>query len=121
MAQLRILEPIFHRSPPGSGRSVFERLTVDDYWEVGASGRVYDREFVLDVLEQRYAAPQDDPWEVSDFAARPLGADTWLVTYRLDQAGRLTRRATIWRQTTDGWAAVYHQGTLMPPGTSPAG
>ncbi len=119
--QLRALEPVFHRCAPGSGRSVFERMTVADYWEVGASGRVSDRELVLDVLEQRYADPQEDPWEVSEFAARKLSADTWLVTYRLDQAGRLSRRATVWRQDSDGWVAVYHQGTLMPPETFAAG
>ena len=92
--QLRDLEPIFHRSPAGSGREVFERMTAEDFWEVGASGRVYPRPVVLDVLERRYADLPDDPWQVRDFAARPLGGDTWLVTYELDQAGRLTRRAT---------------------------
>jgi hypothetical protein len=118
--QLRDLEPIFHRSPAGSGREVFERMTAEDFWEVGASGRVYPRPVVLDVLERRYADLPDDPWQVRDFAARPLGGDTWLVTYELDQAGRLTRRATIWRSTVDGWVALYHQGTVMP-GTSPGG
>ena len=97
-----------------------ERMTAEDFWEVGASGTVYPRHVVLDVLERRYADQPDDPWEVRDFAARPLGGDTWLVTYELDQAGRLTRRATIWRSTVDGWLALYHQGTLMP-GTSPDG
>jgi hypothetical protein len=26
---------------------------------------------------------------------------------------RLTRRATIWLRTPDGWKIVYHQGTIV--------
>ncbi len=34
------------------------------------------------------------------------------MTYLLDQAGRISRRSTVWTRTADGWAAHYHQGTL---------
>jgi hypothetical protein len=30
-------------------------MVTDDFWEVGASGRRYGREFVLDELEARHA------------------------------------------------------------------
>lgn len=112
-AELRELEPIFHRSPDGSPRAVFERMTAPDYWEVGASGRVYDRDFVLATIAERYARRvPDGGLTVTDFAARPLGGDSWLVTYALDQDGRTSRRSTIWTDTGEGWLAVYHQGTL---------
>jgi len=111
--QLRALEPIFHRSPANSGREVFEAMTAADFWEVGASGRVYARDFVIDTLVDRYATPHDDPWIIRDFTARPLGGSSWLVTYELDQSGRRSRRSTIWSRTADGWVARYHQGTLM--------
>ena len=26
---------------------------------------------------------------------------------------RLSRRATIWRHSPDGWLVVYHQGTIV--------
>ncbi|GAB1817744.1 nuclear transport factor 2 family protein [Herbidospora sp. RD11066] len=110
--ELRALEPIFHRVPAGAGRAVFEALTADDFFEVGASGRLYPREYVLDTLAERHSRPHDDPWEIADFAARRLDGDTWLVTYLLDQAGRLSRRSTIWTRTDAGWIARYHQGTL---------
>jgi hypothetical protein len=45
---------------------------------------------------------------------RKLGIDTYLVTYTmLQDDARLTRRATIWQQTTDGWKILYHQGTIV--------
>jgi hypothetical protein len=92
--QLRALEPIFHRSPPNSGREVFEAITAADFWEVGASGRVYTRDLVIDTLVDRYATPHDDPWTGHDFEARPLGGGTWLVTYGLDQSGPALRLAS---------------------------
>jgi hypothetical protein len=31
----------------------------------------------------------------------------------LDQAGRVTRRATIWQRTNGQWQILYHQGTIV--------
>jgi hypothetical protein len=115
-AELRDREPIFHRSPSGTTRAAFAALITDDYWEVGASGSVYRREEVLDVLERRYADPAYDPMaglEVSDFACRSAGEATWVVTYRLRQDARLTRRLTVWRHQDGAWVALYHQGTVI--------
>jgi len=43
-----------------------------------------------------------------------LGPETYLLTYTLLQhKKRLTRRATIWQRTVDGWKIVYHQGTIV--------
>jgi hypothetical protein len=115
-AELRAREPIFHRSPAGTTRTEFAATISDDYWEVGASGTVYGREEVLDVLERRYADPGYDPMaglELSDFACRDAGAGTWLVTYRLRQDARLTRRVTVWRREDGRWIALYHQGTVI--------
>ena len=89
-------------------------MTVEDFWETGASGRRYSREFVLDELERRYSTPHDDVWETRDFYCRKLAEDVYLLTYTvLQDHKRLTRRATIWRRTADGWKIVYHQGTIV--------
>ena len=110
---LRAREPLFHRVEFGTTRADFERMIVDDFWETGASGRRYDRSFVLDTLEARHAQAHDDPWETSEFRCRALGARTWLLTYTLRQGERLSRRMTLWREGDDGWRAIYHQGTLV--------
>ena len=115
-AELREREPIFHRSPPGTTRAEFAATVADDYREVGASGSVYGRDEVLDTIEGRYADPGYDPMAglvVSDFACRAAGDRTWLVTYRLRQDARLTRRLTVWRLEDGRWIALYHQGTVI--------
>ena len=114
LAELSAREPIFHRPEFGTSRADFERMTVEDFWETGASGRRYSREFVLDELERRYSTPHDDVWETRDFYCRKLAEDVYLLTYTvLQDHKRLTRRATIWRRTADGWKVVYHQGTIV--------
>ena len=114
LAELMQREPIFHRPEFGTTRAEFERMTVSGFWEVGASGSRYSREFVLEELERRHATPQADVWETSDFRCQRLADDVFLLTYSLLQDRvRLTRRTTIWRRDEDGWKIVFHQGTIV--------
>jgi hypothetical protein len=114
LAELSSLEPIFHWPDSKMSRAELEKMTVDDFWETGASGRRYSRQFVMDVLEQRRDAPQADVWEIRDCHCRKLAGDVYLLTYTLLQDNtRLTRRSTIWEKTSEGWKIVYHQGTVV--------
>jgi hypothetical protein len=111
--QLKRREPLFHREEFGTTRPDFEKMTAPEFWEVGASGRRYSREYVLGILESRLETAGDDPWEVRDFHCAQIAPDNFLATYTLLQGQRMTRRATIWRRSGAAWQAVYHQGTLV--------
>jgi len=111
--ELRRREPIFHRPEFGTSRGDHLAMTAEDFWEVGASGRRYSRDYVLDVLDERQRDPQPDPWETADFHCRRLADAVYLLTYTLHQGQRITRRATIWRRDPDGWKILYHQGTVV--------
>ncbi|HEV2607628.1 MAG TPA: DUF4440 domain-containing protein [Xanthomonadaceae bacterium] len=121
LEELKEREPIFHRSKFGTTRGDFERMTEAGFWETGASGKRYSRAFVLDTLEQRHAHPAEDTWETRDFHCLEIAPDNYLLTYTLLQSlprtrsggERITRRATLWRHTADGWKIVYHQGTIV--------
>lgn len=114
LAELSRREPIFHRPEFGTTRADFERMTDEDFWEIGASGSRYTRQMVLDALEKRYAVPHKDVWETMDFRCRKLAPEVYLLTYNLVQDKvRHTRRSTIWRRTGGEWKIVYHQGTLI--------
>jgi hypothetical protein len=106
-------EPIFHRPEFGTERRDFESMTDPAFREVGASGRRYSREYVLDELEKRFANPSEDVWETKDFHCLEIARDNYLLTYTLLQGERVTRRSTIWRRTDQGWKIVYHQGTVV--------
>ena len=107
LEDLRQREPIFHRP-------AFPTHMSPDYWEVGASGRRYSRDFILRHLEQN--PPIDAAtagWQASDHSLQQLGPDTYLLAYTLLQGDRLTRRSTIWQSTSAGWQVLYHQGTIV--------
>lgn len=112
--ELAAREPIFHRPEFGTTRADFDRMMASDFWEVGASGKKYSREFVLDALEQRHKNPEPEYFAISDFACRAISDDTYLVTYQLEQdGGRFSRRSTLWRNAPEGWQIIYHQGTKI--------
>jgi hypothetical protein len=114
--ELRRREPIFHTAAFGATAAEFERSTAPNYWEVGASGRRYSREFILAWAGRslsHFVDAEASGWRTEDFGLRRLGPDTYLLTYTLDQAGRRTRRSTIWQNSEDGWRILYHQGTII--------
>ena len=113
LRELIAREPIFHRTEFGTSREDFESMIEPEFWEVGASGRRYSREYVLDALEKRHASPHADPWDARDFHCLEIAPGNYLLTYTLLKGTRVTRRATLWRRRPSGWRAVYHQGTIV--------
>ena len=110
--QLVAREPIFHRPEFGATRADFEAMMAEEFWETGASGQRYSKQFILETLEKRHAAPHGDPWETSDFYCQEIAPDHFLLTYTLSQGARITRRTSLWRRQAARWLIVYHQGTL---------
>jgi hypothetical protein len=112
--ELQRREPLFHHPELGTTRRDFEGMTTEDFWEIGASGRRYSRDYVLSVLADRQTGSGPiDVWSTTDFHCRQLAKDVYLLTYTLFQGERTTRRSTIWQRIPDGWQAVFHQGTMV--------
>lgn len=114
LEQLKSREPIFHRPEFGTTPADFDRMMHPEFWEIGASGRRYSRDFVLSELERRHQNPHEDIWETSDFHCRQLAKDVYLLAYTLIQNKiRKTRRTTLWQRTEVGWQILFHQGTIV--------
>ena len=113
LEQLVAREPIFHRPEWGITRAEFDRMMAPEFWEIGASGKVYDRTFVLDLLEERYKTPQEETLQPSNFRIRGLVGGFYLLHYDLLQGARKTRRTTLWQRTDEGWKIAFHQGTII--------
>jgi hypothetical protein len=114
-------EPIFHHPEFGTTPQDFENMMDAEFWEVGASGRCYSREFVLAEVMKRYEDPKnrgiyaspENTWETKDFRCRKIAHNNYLLTYTLFQGERMTRRSTLWRRSSTGWKILYHQGTIV--------
>lgn len=114
-------EPIFHHPEFGTTRQDFENMTDIEFFEIGASGRCYSREYVLAEVVKRYEDPQyrgihsppENAWKLKNFYCREISPDNYLLTYTLVQEERVTRRATLWQRCSTGWKVLYHQGTTV--------
>jgi hypothetical protein len=114
LEELKSREPIFHRPEFGTTAADFDNMMDVGFWEVGASGRRYSKEYVLAELKRRHQHPHEDIWDTSDFHCRELAPDLYLLAYTLIQNKiRKTRRTTLWRRTKVGWKIVFHQGTIV--------
>ena len=114
LEELKQREPIFHRLELGTSRECLENMTDETFYEVGASGQIYSRTYVIETLLERYQESAPDIWETRDFQCLEIAPNNYLLTYTLIQHHtRVTRRATLWRKCEDQWKIVYHQGTLV--------
>jgi hypothetical protein len=113
LKELMAREPLFHRPEVASSREDFDAMMDPHFWEIGASGRRYSRDYVLDILEERLENPGADVWKTKDAHCLEIAPDNYLLTYTLEQGARVTRRSSIWRRTDGQWCVVFHQGTVV--------
>ena len=55
-------------------------MTDEDFWEIGASGKVYSREFVIKNLLERYKKPEPHDWPCEDFSIREVAENFYQLT-----------------------------------------
>lgn len=109
--ELQRLEDSYHAASAVASPEAFDRLVAPDFWEIGASGRRMSRAFARQVLAQRPGVPEPAMWQTDQHHLQRMDDRMWLLTYRLIQPGRITRRMTLWRREGDAWQVLFHQGT----------
>jgi hypothetical protein len=115
-AHLRDLEERHLQPGIRSSAEALRALLAEDFIEFGSSGRVYDRDAVVDAVsaETAFTATLDD------FAARLLAPRVALTTYRLSvrsdgkSSVRTTLRSSVWVERGGRWLLLFHQGTPAP-------
>ena len=87
-------------------------LLHPDFHEIGASGRHWTRQAIIDALATE---PSGGPAPAATDMTAVRLADTIIqVTYVTTQPDRVARRSTLWRKEADGtWLACFHQGTVV--------
>ena len=88
-------------------------LLHEDFREVGASGRVWDRESTLARMEKE-AATGPFRAHATGMAAVGLAPDVVLVTYETRSEAGHARRSSVWLRERGRWQLRHHQGTRVP-------
>ena len=114
--QIRELEEqLLSRDVRGSEASLLEIL-CPDFLEIGASGKVWNRDQVIRSLSEATPATR----QMEKFQARFLSTEIVLVTYELRRfegdgsVAARSLRSSIWVQRREGWQMIFHQGTPQP-------
>ena len=102
--ELSLLNPEVRKS-----RSILDSLIADDFLEIGASGNVYNKDDILNALPNE----ETNAYSLSDFGVLFLSEGLILATYTLSENYRQTKRSSIWKNTNQKWALIFHQGTVI--------
>jgi hypothetical protein len=112
---LRELEERLLRSDVRRSPAALSDLLADEFVEFGSSGRVFDKQQIIDGLQCETTASQRS---VLDFGTRVLAPGVVLVTHRLvrsnsnGEAPKHSLRSSIWKLIGERWQMVFHQGTV---------
>ena len=110
-AEMLLLDPAVRRD-----QAQVSALLTEDFFEFGASGRIWRRDEILHLLATESYAPPI----LEDFACHRLADETVLVTYRTVRANTETEqreavlRSSIWVHREGKWRIRFHQGTRLP-------
>lgn len=113
LKELTELEIHIHWPALGTSKQDIENLLDENFWEVGASGKKYDREIVLKVLLERAQKKNREIWASENFQCTLLAENIYLLTYTNYQGERKAERSSIWKKFDSGYKLIYHQGTIV--------
>ncbi|MFF3029516.1 DUF4440 domain-containing protein [Streptomyces rubiginosohelvolus] len=114
-AELQLLDPAVRTS-----RALAARLLDPEFVEVGASGRRWTYEEMLDALPELDGGGGNGEggprFEPSRMGGVVLAPGIVHLTYETDFGGRRARRSSLWRRRDGeaGWRMYYHQATPVP-------
>lgn len=113
LKELTSLEIFIHWPAIGTSKQILENLLDENFWEVGASGKKYEREIVLEVLLERTQKENTEKWASENFQCALLSENIYMLTYTNYQGERKTERVSIWKRIDSGFKLIYHQGTIV--------
>ena len=106
----RLLQPAVRHSAES-----LDNLLADDFIEFGSSGRIYNKQQVIESLQQESPTRR----ELTDFKTLVLAEDVVFVTYRVVEQGDSdtqpihSLRNSIWKWVDGRWQIAFHKGTLI--------
>ncbi len=109
----RLLQPEVRLSP-----DLVADLLDDEFVEYGSSGKVYNKQQIIEFLKTDILEPPSRNF-ITDFKANELAPGIVLVTFCLVRQMGLkdltlhSLRSSVWKKQNGEWKMVFHQGTLI--------
>lgn len=105
------LEELLLTQDVRASRRSLDGLIADDFVEIGASGRVYNKASIIDALIEETSRDIT----VSEFKVREMSTDQAHATYlaTASDTGIASRCSSVWRYEQGVWRLTFHRGTLI--------
>jgi len=85
-------------------------LLHPDFEEIGASGRLWDRDTTIQALT---SAPASETELAAVLHVSRAASDALLLVFETSGPRGLARRSSLWVKTVSGWRLRFHQGTPL--------
>lgn len=109
------LEALLLKPEVRADQALLSRLLADEYVEFGARGVTWTKAEIIPAMQH------DDRVKrvILNFETRQIADSIVLATYTCkhtysDGLEASTLRSSIWREGSEGWEIVFHQGTKLP-------
>ena len=107
------LETSLHSAQTRLSETELGKLLSDEFIEIGASGRTFNKKNILKRLPQETS----NSIRAGNFKLRELSSGIIQITYHScsqakNQQPRYTLRSSIWRNESSQWKMLFHQGTV---------
>lgn len=89
-----------------------KRLLHEDFEEVGASGRNYDRSQIIKLLMAE-PVDQSPTFQLLEPRIQQLSETLVLLRWKTG-ADTPSQRTSLWIHSAHGWQLLFHQGTKLP-------
>jgi hypothetical protein len=99
----RLLHPDRERD-----RTVLIPLFAEEFKEFCVSGRVFNRQQVIDALLKS----EPRPATINNYYVDPLAENAALATYRVTTSIAVSHRSSLWIFRDNHWQLLFHQGTV---------
>ncbi|MEO9340563.1 DUF4440 domain-containing protein [Mesorhizobium sp. SB112] len=116
LSEIQSLEEALHRPEIRRCKEAVEALLAEEFVEFGASGRIYDRAEIIDLLTQD---DESSDLKAANYAMVSISHDAVLLTYETERSyhdgtKRRVLRSSVWKHNGVKWQMLFHQGTIRP-------
>jgi hypothetical protein len=91
-----------------ANRTALIPLFADEFKEFCISGRIFNRQQVIDALLKS----EPRPGTITNYYVVPLAKNVALATYRAMTGLVVSHRSSLWIFRDSRWQLLFHQGTI---------
>ena len=93
-----------------ASQEMLSKILDNDFLEYGSSGRIYNKEIIL----ERLPSSEFSPVEIYDFSIFQISENFVQTRFKTKEKNRTSLRSSLWKKySDDDWKMIFHQGTVI--------